>query len=128
LINVNYNKSKRPNKASADFMHTNAVSYNPETDQIMLSIHSFSEIWIIDHSTTKTEASSHEGGESGMGGDILYRYGNPETYNQGTRNDRTLFGQHDAQWIPTGYPGEGNVLIFNNGIKRIREYSTVDEI
>ena len=26
--------------------------------------------------------------------------------------DQQLFGQHDAQWIPAGYPGEGNILIY----------------
>jgi hypothetical protein len=40
-----------------------------------------------------------------------------------------LFGQHDAQWIPDGFPGEGNILIFNNGVKRPEgSYSSVDEI
>ncbi|MCP5119694.1 MAG: hypothetical protein GY953_53525, partial [bacterium] len=39
---------------------------------------------------------------------------------------RKLFQQHDAQWIPDGYPGEGNILIFNNGLDR--GYSTIEEI
>jgi hypothetical protein len=37
-----------------------------------------------------------------------------------------LYEQHDTQWIDDGYPGEGNIIIFNNGVGR--GYSTVDEI
>ena len=37
-----------------------------------------------------------------------------------------LFEQHDAQWIPAGYPDAGNMLIFNHGLDR--GYSTIDEI
>ena len=34
-----------------------------------------------------------------------------------------------AQWIPSGYPGEGNILVFNNGTGRSGgNYSSVDEI
>jgi hypothetical protein len=40
-----------------------------------------------------------------------------------------LFGQHNAHWIARGLPGEGHVLIFNNGMKRLDgSYSSVDEI
>src|SRR5262249_7498039 len=39
------------------------------------------------------------------------------------------FGQHNAHWIAKGLPGAGNVLIFNNGMKRPGSpHSTVDEI
>ena len=66
------------------------------------------------------------GGKSGKGGDLLYRWGNPAAYGRGTPRDRQLFQQHDAQWIPDGYPGAGHILIFNNGLDR--GYSTVEEI
>jgi hypothetical protein len=40
-----------------------------------------------------------------------------------------LFLQHDAHWIRPGLPGEGNILIFNNGNGRTPEdYSSVDEL
>ena len=50
------------------------------------------------------------GGNSGKGGDLLYRWGNPEVYRAGTPADRQLFAQHDAQWIDDGLPGAGHIL------------------
>ena len=125
LINLNY-VTTGPKAGNADWNHTNSVAYNEEFNQIMLSIHNFNEIWIIDHSTTTEEAASHTGGNSGRGGDLLYRWGNPQAYDTGDEIDQMLFGQHDAHWIKPGNPGEGNILVFNNGGKR--DYSTVDEI
>jgi hypothetical protein len=120
---------RKPGRISPDWTHINAVAYNAELDQIMLSVHEFSEIWIIDHSTTKEEAASHKGGRSGKGGDLLYRWGNPRAHRAGTVKDQKLFGQHNAHWIPKGRPGEGHALIFNNGMRRTGgAYSSVDEI
>ena len=122
LVNINFGG------VAADWTHINAVDYNEKLDQIVISVHNFSEIWVIDHSTTIAEAAGHTGGNSGMGGDILYRWGNPVAYGVGNEGDQKLFGQHDAQWIPADYPGEGNFLIFNNGVGPMENfYSTVDE-
>ena len=63
----------------------NSVDYNEAFDQIILSSHNFNEIWVIDHSTTTAQAASHSGGNSGMGGDLLYRWGNPRAYRYGPR-------------------------------------------
>jgi hypothetical protein len=124
LIDLNYTIN-----GGADWHHINSVDYNAELDQIILSVHNFSEIWIIDHSTTTAEAAGHSGGNSGMGGDLLYRWGNPQTYGAGTAADQQLFVQHDAEWIEAGLPGEGNILIFNNGQGRSGgNYSSIDEI
>jgi hypothetical protein len=123
LIDINYGS------ASADWLHTNSIDYNEKFDQILLSIHNFNEIWVIDHSTTTEEAVGHTGGNSGKGGDLLYRWGNPLVYRAGTENDQTLFGQHDARWIEPGCPGDGDILMFNNGLWRPGlAYSSVDEI
>ena len=114
----------------ADLNHINSVDYNEEFDQILLSVHNQNEIWVIDHSTTTQEAAGHTGGSSGKGGDLLYRWGNPQCYRAGGVYDRKFFGQHDAQWIDPGFPGEGNILVFNNGLGRPGGvyYSSVDEI
>jgi hypothetical protein len=112
-----------------DWTHINAVAYNPDLDQIVLSAHGFNEIWIIDHNTTTAEAAGHSGGRRGKGGDLLYRWGNPRAYRSGTNADQRLFGQHSAHWIPKGLPGEGHLLVFNNGSRRPEgAYSSVDEI
>ena len=125
LIDINIINENSPER---DWLHTNSIDYNEEFDQIMLSVHKFNEIWIIDHSTATEEAAGHTGGNSGKGGDILYRWGNPQTYQLGDVSDQILFGQHDAQWIQQGYPGEGNILVFNNGINRPGiDYSSIVE-
>ena len=111
-----------------DWTHVNAVAYNAKFDQIMLSPREFSEVWIIDHSTTSAEAASHTGGKYGKGGDLLYRWGNPRAYRAGSAADQRLFSQHDTQWIADGLPGEGHLLVFNNGGGRPGNYSSVDEV
>jgi hypothetical protein len=127
LLDINYGIHE--GKQSPDWNHMNSVDYNEKFDQILLSVHNQNEIWVIDHSTTTEEAAGHAGGNSGKGGDILYRYGNPRTYRAGGVDDQRLFGSHDAQWIPSGCPGEGDILIFNNGQGRPDgRYSSVDEL
>jgi hypothetical protein len=123
-------KGRRVDPAiTPDWTHVNAVAYNPELDQVMLTVRQFHELWIIDHSTTTAEAAGHAGGRGGHGGDLLYRWGNPRAYRAGGPADQQLFVPHDAHWIPPGRPGAGHVLVFNNGLGRPRaEYSSVDEI
>jgi hypothetical protein len=107
----------------------NSIDYNAKLDQIMVSVHSFNEIWIIDHSTTTQEAAEHRGGRYGQGGDLLYRWGNPRAYLAGEAKDQTLFAQHDARWIRDGVPGAGHMLVFNNGSGRPDgRYSSVLEV
>jgi len=114
---------------SMDWLHLNSIDYNEEFNQILLSIRNLDEIWVIDHSTTTEEAAGHSGGNSGKGGDILYRWGNPQNYRAGNADDRKLFGQHDVRWIEEGCPGEGHITIINNGYGRPGEYySSVEEI
>jgi formylglycine-generating enzyme required for sulfatase activity len=112
--------------APAFWNHMNSIAYNAKLDQIVLSVRGCNEIWVIDHSTTTKEAASHTGGKHGKGGDLIYRWGNPAAYWRGTTRDKQLVQQHDAQWIPDGYPGAGHITIFNNGYDR--GWSSVEEI
>ncbi len=109
-----------------DWIHGNAVAYNAVLDQIVINSRHLSEFWVIDHSTTAAEAAGHTGGLCGWGGDILYRWGNPKNYGADDQSKQTLFSQHDAHWIGDGLPGQGNILVFNNG--DARAYSTIEEI
>ena len=127
LLDINLSRPNRDGSVSADWTHVNAMDYNPELDQILLSSNYLNEIWIIDHSTTPQEAAGHTGGKYGKGGDILYRWGNPGNYDRGDADTQMLFHQHDAQWIKPGLPGAGNMLVFNNGDMQKRLYSTVVE-
>jgi len=123
LIDVNFGDD-----FVGDWLHTNSLDYDPNFDQVLVDVHNFDEVWVIDHSTTTEEAASHTGGHYGHGGDLLYRWGNPQTYRHGTDTDQIFFGQHDATWIKPGYPGAGHIMVFNNGYNRPGpKYSTIDE-
>ena len=117
LMNINegnVGSGSGPGSSNADWIHINAIDYNESLDQIAISSRFMSEIYIIDHSTTTEEAASHEGGNCGKGGDFLYRWGNPQIYNRGNNSTQILDDQHSVNWIPEGYPGEGNLIVFNN--------------
>ncbi len=130
LVDLNFDPRPPLGRGKADWNHLNSVDYNAEFDQILLSSNVFSELWVIDHSTTTAEAAGHTGGNSGKGGDILYRWGNPQAYDRGTSTDQKFFKLHDPNWIKPGLPGEGNILIFNNGNRRSgnQSWSSIDEI
>ena len=104
--------------------HLNSLDYHPGMDQIVISSFIYSEIWVIDHSTTIEQAAGSTGGRRGKGGDLLFRYGNPAVYVRGSEKDRLFRHQHDANWIDEDLPGAGNILVFNNntgtgGIARV---------
>ena len=125
-VDLNYPFNQLRYDRRYDWLHINAIDYNSSLDQIMISVRHYSELWIIDHNTTTKEAS-------GPKGDLLYRWGNPQTYRAGDFEDQRLFRQHNTHWVPPGLPGEGNILIFNNGTGDegfgfVRWYSSVDEI
>ena len=126
LVNINYFNGP---PTSQDWIHFNSIDYNSTLDQILISSHNLCEIWVIDHSTTTAQAATHTGGNSGKGGDILYRWGNPQVYGRGIATDKKLFGQHHATWIPNGFPNAGKILVFNNGLNRpVGNYSSLDMI
>ena len=110
-------QGSRGRRRAGDWMHTNSIDYLAEHDLIVLSVRTFDEVWVIDHSTTTEEAASSTGGRFGRGGDLLYRWGNPRRYGQGTDADQRLFGQHDATWV-VGDDGSLSLTAFNNGANR----------
>ncbi len=117
-IDINYVLNSE--NGQADWNHLNAINYNAERDEIVLSPRSFSELWVIDHGVTTEEAK-------GPAGDLKFRYGNPIAYGD-KKGERELFFQHDTEWIEPGLPGEGNILLLNNGAPDVREYTSVDEV
>jgi hypothetical protein len=114
LFNINQGVVGNGITSNGDWFHINAIDYNEELDQIIFSSRMQNEIFIIDHSTSSEEASGHIGGNCGLGGDFLYRWGNPQNYARGNVDDRQLDGQHGINWIPISYPGGGNLILFNN--------------
>ena len=63
-INVNYVGDKME-----DIMHANGLEYDAEEDQSTLVLIFYSEVWVIDHTTTE-EAATESGGNKGFGGDL----------------------------------------------------------
>ena len=62
-VNLNYREAGA--LPSSNFVHLNSIAYHPGLDQIALSSRLYSEVWIIDHSTTSVEASTDTGLEAG---------------------------------------------------------------
>ena len=105
-INLNSNATVGQQPV-ADWLHMNAIHFNPVFGQIMVSVPNFNEAWIIDYS-------------GGAEGSIIWRWGNPAAYDRGTADDQKLFFQHDARWAYEGLglndPNFGKVTLFNNQV------------
>lgn len=127
-VDINFYNSSAGPTGFADFLHFNGLDYNAARDEVMVSVHNYSEVYILDHSTTTAQAAGSTGGNRGKGGDLLYRWGNPRVYDRASlQAQQQLYWQHNAHWIPDGFPDAGKVMVFNNGNYRPQgNYSTVD--
>ncbi len=125
-LNVNFVRDAAPN-----WMHSNAIAYNEELRQIVLSSPYLNEFYVIDHTTTSAQASGRTGGLGGRGGDFMYRWGNLQAYDRGTSADQRSFFQHDVHWLePLADPGHqyhGMMAFYNNEFAP-GSYSTVSII
>ena len=123
---LNLNLPGRP--VRKDWLHCNALDYNPDLDQIVINSVQ-GEFYVIDHGKTflpNDPAGSLKLAASATG-DFLYRFGDPARYKQGdppsilqdwtssTTGNKQIGGSHDIQWIKPGLPGAGHFLVFNNG-------------
>jgi len=120
LIDVNYLEVPNPD---GDVSHANGIDYDSENDLIYISANFYSEVWVIDHSTTTEQAQTSSGGNFNKGGDLIYRFGNPLAYknNEGTR----LFDRIHHPNLLSG-DKKGNILVYANGFTA--EKSTAYEL
>lgn len=114
-ININYIDVLRKNVTpDGDIMHANGFDYDVENDLIYLSVNNFSEIWVIDHSTTIEQAKTNSGGLYDKGGDLVFRFGNPNAYDN-VLGERLFYNNHFPNILENDVPGDGNILVYGNG-------------
>lgn len=117
-LNINMDDQRR-NGLTLDWTHVNSMSYNTKRDEIVLNDREHGEFFVIDHSLTTEQAYTEQG-------DFVYRWGNPSNYGMGLPPDwrqnghEQLWGAHNVHFIQEGYNGEGHILIFDNGSKRVQ--------
>lgn len=115
------------NPVKSDWMHCNSLDYNQDSDLIVInSVHG--EFYVIDHGATflPGDPAGSITLAAGSAGDFKYRFGDPAKYDQGdppdvlanwekaTAGHKQLGGSHNIQWIRSGLPGAGNLLVFDN--------------
>ena len=123
---LNLNLPGRP--VTNDWLHCNAIDYNTNLDQIVITA-AGGEFYVIDHGNTFVAGNpaASIALAATTNGDFLYRFGDPARYSQGspasvapnwtvsTTGNKQIGAACDAQWIPGGLPGAGHFLVFNNG-------------
>jgi hypothetical protein len=122
---LNANLPGRP--VQRDWLHCNSIDYNQGLDHIVINSVG-GEFYIVDHGNTFIAGNTNGSIAlaAGPAGDFLYRFGDPARYNQGsapsiltnwtesTTGNKQIGGTHHVSWIPTGQPGAGHLLMFNN--------------
>lgn len=110
LIDFNY---KNNPLISGNITHANGIAYDAARDVIYISINEYGEVWVIDHSADQDEIRTDSGGNFNKGGNLIYRFGNPSTY-QNSEGDRLFHRNHHPNLIKDGLRGAGNMLIYGN--------------
>ena len=106
-IDINYNSASQ---LDGDLVHFNGLVVDEARDLIFITANFYNEVWVLDHSTTTTEAATGNGGNYGKGGDLVYRFGNPSTYDNAA-GMTTLNRVHHPSILPNG-----NVMVFANQV------------
>ena len=111
-VDINFNSGI----LSGDYFHISGIDYNEERDEIVLCPNNIDELWVIDHSTTTAEAATSTGGARGQGGEVIYRWGNPQAYDfqNGATEPRFLGRAHDPRWSVDPDSGEIQLTVHNN--------------
>ncbi len=129
-IDVNKGVNINSRKAKSDWAHINGIHYNADLDHICLSAPKFNEIWMIDHSSNTDQAATSKGGKRGKGGDLIWRWGNPSSYDQGNGLDEQLSFQHNCEWVDAGSSYGGQISVFSNrekeGEKKVSGVKIID--
>ncbi|WP_147263348.1 hypothetical protein [Roseimicrobium gellanilyticum] len=90
-ININDGRTPAPAWAGVSRME-----YHARRDQILLVASGMGGVWVLDHSTTKAEAATDDGGKGGKGGRLLYQWdgSTPELKAKGRKTFVV-----DAEWV-----------------------------
>lgn len=108
----------------SDWAHCNSLTLNEDRDELVLNSRNFDEVWILDHSTTSEEAASDTGGNQGVGGQLLARFGNQNTYLE-NEVEQIFDGQHDAKLFMDA-DDKLILQVFNNNVDSPKESEIVE--
>ena len=98
-------------EGQGDILHINCASYlGPnkwfdagderfKPDNIIMDSREANIMWIIDHES----------------GDVVWRVGPDFTATKELKRFGTIVGPHHTHMIPKGLPGEGNIMVYDNG-------------
>ena len=103
-IDINYGTPSNP---PSDWLHINAIDFNPFFGHLLLSVPTFDELWIVDYNNFDA-------------GQLIWRWGNPEAHGMGNAEDKQLYYQHDCHWVydhvTLANPDFGKIAVFNNRV------------
>ncbi|MFN7989652.1 MAG: aryl-sulfate sulfotransferase [Thermoanaerobaculia bacterium] len=122
---INLNLPGRP--LQANWLDCNSLDYNQALDQVVVNSRQ-GELYVVDHGNTFVAGNpaSSIALAATSAGDFLYRFGDPARYGQGnppsvgtnwetaTSGNKQIGGSSNAQWIASGIPGAGHLLVFDN--------------